>query len=222
MSPEGDYLALEVSDTGRGMTLETQSRVFDPFFTTKSAGHGLGLAVVSGIVRGLGGAVRLTSEPGKGTLFRILLPCAETTRTSTSDAMSTIKELADRSRQAAVLVVEDEDILRQAVAKMLRKTGFEVFEAADGSAAIDNLRALQENRDKIDLILLDVTVPGASSREVVAEAEKAWPDVRVILTSAYSQEMLTPVMSASQICGFIRKPFQLADLVKTLQHSLVS
>jgi len=222
MSPEGDYLALEVSDTGRGMTLGTQGRVFDPFFTTKSAGHGLGLAVVSGIVRGLGGAVRLTSELGKGTSFQILLPGAETTGTSTSDAMSTIKELAHRSRQAAVLVVEDEDILRQAVAKMLRKTGFEVFEAADGSAAIDNLRALQENRDRIDLILLDVTVPGASSREVVAEAEKAWPDIRVILTSAYSQEMLTPVMSASQICGFIRKPFQLADLVKTLQHSLVS
>ena len=115
-----------------------------------------------------------------------------------------------------MLVVEDEDPLRHAVVRMLRKTGFAVMEAADGTAAIDLLRA---NGDKIDVILLDMTIPGASSHEVVAEAAQVRPNIKVILTSAYSQEMLTPPMSASQIHGFIRKPYQLGDLVQTLRKA---
>ena len=97
--------------------------------------------------------------------------------------------------------MEDEVPLRQAVVKMLRKTGFLVLEAANGSAAIEVLRA---NADKVDVILLDVTIPGASSAQVVAEAAQARPDIRVILTSAYSQEMLRAPLSAPQIRGFIR------------------
>jgi PAS domain S-box-containing protein len=215
----GDYLVLEVSDTGCGMSRETQGRVFDPFFTTKSAGRGLGLAVISGIVRSLGGAIRLTSELGKGTTFQILLPCAEPKGGAVFHAMSTIVESAGQSQQAAVLVVEDEDVLREAVAKALRKNGFEVFEAANGSLAIDLLRA---NQGRIDVILLDMTIPGASSREVVAEAANVRPDTRVVLTSAYSHEVFSGATSPPQIRSFIRKPFQLADLVKTLRHSLVS
>ena len=216
---EGDYLVLEVSDTGSGMSRETQDRVFDPFFTTKAVGRGLGLAVVSGIVRGLGGAIRLTSELGKGTWFQILLPCAQTTGEATFHSMSTIEELADPSRHAAILVVEDEDVLRQAIAKALRMNGFDVFEAADGSLAIDLLRA---NGSKIDAILLDMTIPGASSREVLAEAANVRPDIRVVLTSAYGQEMFSGATAGPQISNFIRKPFQLADLVKTLRSAMAS
>ena len=214
---EGDYVQLEVSDTGHGMLPETQAKVFDPFFTTKAAGHGLGLAVVQGIVRAGGGAINLTSEPGKGTTFQILLPCAETALQASSDAMSGIEELAPPSREATVLVVEDEYPLRQAVTKMLRKAGFEVFEAADGSSAIDLFRA---NGSRIDAILLDMTIPGASSPEVVAEAAKVQPDIRVILTSAYSEEMITGPLREPQVRGFIRKPFQFDDLVKTLENTL--
>jgi PAS domain S-box-containing protein len=210
----GNCVALEVSDTGCGMSRETQNRLFDPFFTTKSAGRGLGLAVVSGIVRSLGGRVKVTSEPGKGSTFEILLPCAETTVGATSYVMSTIDELAGPSRKASVLVVEDEDVLRQAVAKTLRKNGFDVFEAADGSSAIHLLRA---NQGLIDVILLDMTIPGASSREIVAEAANSRPDIRVILTSAYGQQMFSDATSGPEIRGFIRKPFRLADLVKVLQ-----
>ena len=215
---EGNYTLLEVADTGCGMAPETQAKVFDPFFTTKFAGHGLGLAIVDGIVRGLGGTIRLTSEPGKGTTFQILLPCAESRAGDDGHTISSLDEDLERQFQpATVLIVEDEGPLRQALTKMLRNTGFEVFEVADGSSAIDLLRA---NGGNIDLILLDMTIPGAPSSEVVAEAGKLRPDIKVLLTSAYSQEMIADAMHPPQISGFIRKPFQLRDLVKKLKNTL--
>ena len=217
--PERDYLTLEVSDTGCGMPSEIQGRVFDPFFTTKSAGRGLGLAVVSGIVRGLGGSIRLTSKEGKGTAVQILLTSVQPAGMGTKESPPAGDAVAGPKGAAAVLIVEDEDVLRGAVAKMLRKTGFDVVEAADGSSAIDLLRA--RARD-IDLILLDMTIPGASSHEVVKEAAKTKPDIRVVLMSAYSQEVFAGATTAPQIRSFIRKPFQFAELVKTLQHSLAS
>jgi len=215
---EGNYTLLEVADTGCGMTPEAQAKVFDPFFTTKFAGHGLGLAIVDGIVRGLGGVIRLHSEPGKGTTFQILLPCAVTQPGGEGQTISGLDEnLESQFRHSTILIVEDEGALRKAVTKMLRNTGFEVFEVADGSSAIDLLRA---NGANIDLILLDLTIPGAPSSEVVAEAGKVRPDIKVLLTSAYSQEMTAGAMNANEISGFIRKPFRLRDLVKKLQDTL--
>jgi PAS domain S-box-containing protein len=216
---DGHYVELEVSDNGCGMSAETQAKVFDPFFTTKSAGRGLGLAVVQGIVRSLGGAIHLTSEPDIGTTFQVSLPCAETTSDARSPVMSDDEELVAPFRHCTVLVVEDERELRQPIAKMLRKSGFEVFEAANGTSAIDLLRT---DGGKIDVVLLDMTMAGPSSDEIVAEAANVRPNIRVILTSAYSQEAVAGAMSQPQIRSFIRKPFELADLVQKLRSTLSS
>jgi CheY-like chemotaxis protein len=188
--------------------------VFDPFFTTKSSGHGLGLAIVDGIVRSLGGAIHLTSKVGSGTTFQILFPSALAAATN---AMSPIDDLVGPGSDGTVLVVEDEHPLRLAVTKMLRQIGYEVFEAADGTSAIDLLR---EKGRSFDAMLLDITIPGASSADVITEASKARPEIRVILTSAYSQEMLKTGVSAPQVRSFIRNPFQFVELAKALQNAL--
>jgi two-component system cell cycle sensor histidine kinase/response regulator CckA len=217
--PDGDYVRLEVSDTGCGMSPQTQAKVFDPFFTTKSAGRGLGLAVVQGIVRSLGGAIQLASEPDRGTTFQVFLPCSKSTASASGRAMSGDGGNAAPARDGTVLVVEDESDLRQPIVRMLRKSGFEVLEAADGTSAIELLRA---NGARIDAVLLDMTIPGASSSEVVKAAANVRPNINVILTSAYSQEMIEGSIRAPQIRGFIRKPFQLGELLKMLRSSLSS
>jgi two-component system, chemotaxis family, CheB/CheR fusion protein len=213
---EGDYLQLEISDTGGGMTPETQARVFDPFFTTKATGHGLGLAVVQGIVRSIGGTIRLTSTPGEGTAFQILLPCARQGPQTASANISSVKETAPDIGTATILVVEDENTLRKAVSKMMQKTGFSVIEAGDGHAALNVIRTHDQH---VDILLLDITLPGVSSRDVLEEATRLRPDMRVIITSAYSEEMAAATL-ARRVERFIRKPFHLNELVSLIQKAL--
>ena len=215
---EGDYVQLEVSDTGRGMTAETQARFFDPFFTTRLAGHGLGLAVVQGIVRSLGGTIRLVSAPGKGTTFQILLPGVEPTAQATRSTISRAEEEELRPQEATILVVEDEDVLRLAASKMLRRIGLSVIEASDGSAALDLIRAHKEH---INAVLLDITLPGASSREVLKEVKRLKPDVRVIVASAYNEEKATASLGG-KADRFIRKPYRLGHLVELIREILSS
>jgi CheY-like chemotaxis protein len=159
----------------------------------------------------------ITGATGTAAISSVFLPCdpdpAAPGCTGTDTASVSRTPLA----QASVLLVEDEDILRLSVAKMLRKHGFSVVEARDGTLALDVLRGY---RARIDVVLLDVTIPGNSSREVVAEAQRIRPDIKVVLTSAYSREMVKPPLDAPQIKGFIRKPFQLAELVRVLREVL--
>ena len=211
----GDYVRLSVSDTGRGITQAEQSRIFDPFFTTKTAGHGLGLAVVQGIVRILGGAIRLASTP-RGTTFRILLPCAGKTAAQRTKPAATIVAHGARppKTSVAVLVIEDEDTLRTTVSKLLRKAGHSVMQAENGSTGLDLLR--MHPRD-VGVMLLDVSLPGMPSREVLRQARHLVPDLKVILTSAYSEERVTASFAGAKFDGFVRKPYRLADLAAALR-----
>jgi len=213
---EGDYVQLEVTDTGHGMSWETQARVFDPFFTTKSQGRGLGLGAVRGIVRDLGGAIHLETEPGKGTTFQIFLRSAGI-MTGANGPLPTARE-SNPTPVAAILVVEDDDSLRVALAQILRRRSFETLDAANGTDAINLLRA--NSSIKIDVMLLDMTIPGPSSHDVAAVAAEARPGLKVVLTSAYDEKTVRTRVSAPQDCGFIRKPFQVEDLVHTLRNSL--
>jgi CheY-like chemotaxis protein len=215
-----EYVQLEVSDTGCGMTEAVKEKVFDPFFSTKFVGRGLGLPVVQGIVRAHGGAVRLTSAPGKGTTVQVLLPCAPQSAADVNGAVASARlegPHAGAGGAGIVLVVEDEEVLRLTVSKALRKIGFSVLEAGDGSTAIELLRA---HKDELDIVLLDVTLPGTPSREVFEMTERMRPDLRVIVTSAYSRESIDASFTGHRVEHFLRKPFHLDELRACIQNLL--
>jgi PAS domain S-box-containing protein len=216
---EGNYVCLEVSDTGSGISRETQARIFDPFFSTKFAGRGLGLAVVQGIVRGHDGFIELTSAPGRGTAFRILFPTAHEApdRSADAPAMPRSESGPETSITGNVLVVEDEHPLREAITKALCKEGFSVVDVADGTAAV---AMFNDPLQKIDLILLDVTIPGTPGSAVVTEAGRLRPQAKLLLMSAYSREKVGPMVDGGQVMGFIRKPFPLRDLVVATREAL--
>ncbi len=210
----GDYIKLEVSDTGSGMAPEIQKRIFDPFFTTKTTGHGLGLAAVQGIVRSHLGSISVASSLGHGTRFEILLPCSDQQAQLIPD-ITAPASTGERLRVAGtVLVVEDDDTLRLPVSQMLRNRGLSVIEAADGLIALDMFRAKEPD---ITVVLLDVTLPGISGPEVLAELRRIRPDVQAIVTSAYGQERTLPA-GAGQT-PFVRKPYQLDDLWILVQRA---
>jgi PAS domain S-box-containing protein len=215
--PPGEYVLLRVSDTGCGMTEQVRAKILDPFFTTKFVGRGLGLAVVQGIVRDQGGAVEVVSAPGQGATFQVLLSCHSEKALSIQSAVTSSGAEQSNAATGTILLVEDEEVLRLAVSKALRKRGFSVLEACDGSTAMDLIRT---HANDIDVIVLDVTLPGMSSREILEETGRIRPELKVILTSAYGKETATAAVAGLQVERFIRKPFQFAELVGELQNAL--
>jgi CheY-like chemotaxis protein len=209
-----DYVRLEVSDTGSGMTPELQARIFDPFFTTKQAGRGLGLAAVQGIIRNHGGLLNIQSTPGQGSRFEILMPCVDLAAPQARVAGSANEsEIASGS----VLFIEDEEVLRVGVSRMLRKAGYSVIEAGDGITGTSLFRA---SPSKIDVVLLDVTLPGMPGSEVLDELRRIQPKVKVILTTALTQEKAHSLLGKQPAWGYIRKPYQLSELASLLRKAL--
>jgi PAS domain S-box-containing protein len=204
--PEGDYVFLEVSDTGCGMTPELKARIFEPFFTTKFTGRGLGLAAVLGIVRGHRGALKVYSEPGKGSTFKLLLPMAP----GAAVAAPPPSPQADGWRGSGhVLLAEDEDTVRAVVARVLENLGFTVTPVADGrEAAI----AFEARPDAFTMVVMDLTMPHLDGAEAFARMRRARPDVRVLLMSGFSEHDATVTFAGKGLAGFLQKPFELAHL----------
>ena len=214
-SQGGHHLRLVVSDTGSGMAEEVRARIFDPFYSTKGTGRGLGLASVQGILRSHNGNISVASVPGRGSRFEIQLPCLPGLETPSSNGHQRSGAGEGNSAQT-ILLVDDEELLRRAVAKMLRARGFSVIEAGEGRDAVELFRT---HAGQIDVVLLDLTLPGLSGQEVLAELKRVRPTVKAIVTSAYGRELAVAGMNGGPTLPYLRKPYQIEELLHEIRET---
>jgi len=215
--PEGIYTYLEVADTGCGMDAETIEKIFDPFFTTKFTGRGLGMSAVLGIVRGHQGALKIYSEVGKGTTFKVLFPANELPMDDTTVRGRDEAEGKDWRGCGTVLIADDEQVVCVVAKQMLERLGFDVLTASDGREA---MKVLHEHADEIVCVLLDLTMPQLDGEETFREIRLFYPLVRVVLCSGYNEQDATQRFVGKGLAGFIQKPFNTVALKKELMRVL--
>ncbi len=211
----GSYISLQVADNGDGMDQENIAKIFDPFFTTKFTGRGLGLAAVLGIVRGHHGGLSVLSEPQVGTVFELLLPAAPDTQLQAS-AHQTEPE-AETAVAGVVLVIDDEKAVRNAVVDILELEGLRALTAANGD---EGIALYKSHADEIGLVLLDLSMPGKSGRETFEALQQFDPNVRILLSSGFSEADATQGLASPSLVGFLQKPYRLNTLVQQLHKTL--
>lgn len=222
---EGDWVAIEVEDQGHGMDKETLGKIFEPFFTTKEAGKGtgLGLATVYGIVKQSGGFLFADSEVGKGTTFTIYLPGyqpteAEEVELAEVEVAKTVDPTpADLSGKGRILLVEDEDAVRNIAAKTLAKRGYDVTEAEDGEEAFE---ILEDEEEPFDLLISDVVMPGLDGPGLLDKARDMLTNTRIVFISGYAAEQFSKTLSEEQDISFLPKPFTLTQLAEKVKEEL--
>lgn len=215
--PEGFYVFLEVSDSGCGMSPQTEAKIFEPFFTTKFTGRGLGMAAVLGIVRGHGGVIKVDSEPEEGTTIKVLFPARDGLGAEGRVPREDTVPMESWRGSGTILVVDDNDTVRNLACNLLQTLGFDVLTAADSVQALELFKA---HGDQISLVLLDLTMPRIDGHETFQQLRALRPDVRVILSSGYSQQDLTQRFTGEAFSGFIQKPYRLQALAAVLKQAL--
>ncbi|MBP8984267.1 MAG: PAS domain S-box protein [Syntrophobacterales bacterium] len=212
----GPFVKLSVTDTGPGMDESTIGRIFEPFFTTKEMGRGtgLGLATVYGIVKGHGGIIDVHSRVGYGTTFNIYIPMSEKER---KREVRPHQKVAHGSE--TILLVDDEEVILEVSREMLEALGYKIFWADNGWDAVD---IYAENRGEIDLVILDMIMPGMSGSETFDKLKEINPHVKVILSSGYSMNGMAANIMEKGCRGFIQKPFNLEQLSSSVRKALVA
>jgi CheY-like chemotaxis protein len=204
--PPGLYVVLEVQDDGVGIEADNRAEIFEPFFTSKQGGRGLGLAAVLGIMRRMGGDIGVESALGAGSTFRLRFPAAG----ADTDAPAQEGPLpAPVVGALRVLVIDDEDHVRRAVHDMLDTRGMTILDAHSGEQGITIFRA--EHRT-IDLVILDLTMPGLSGAQTLEVLRTIDPDVRIVLTSGYSETRVEELVAETERTRFVRKPMSMMNL----------